>query len=392
MAFIDPVTGMLVATGVGSAVQGIFGARGSNKQQRAAEAALHRQEALARENRQTALDAGERARSDIFTANANAIGALQSTNPEINRLNNLGFELQRQQLNQGFGSAGNTLGSLSELADYADIVANPNAIGRRDVVNGTGLRLNSLLNQQPGLSPYEPQSLSEGFDVDPGYQFRLQQGEEGIERSQAARGGRFGGAALKELERFRQGLASQEFNNFTNRRAQETGLNLQGRGQDLQNLATLGSLANQADARQLQARVSQAGFDQQRDLANQANLLSLAGTGFGATRQQAANQSMLGQLLGGSTLGQYQTEASNTGNLANQLASIYSGQGTTLANIGQNAAGQAVGATNAVIPHMQFPTQFAGGGTQAVGNAINTGVNNLAQLYAYSQFEPRTAA
>lgn len=45
---------------------------------------------------------------------------------------------------------------------------------------------------------------------DPGYQFRLQQGQETLENSAAARGMALSGAALKDLQGYSQGMASQE--------------------------------------------------------------------------------------------------------------------------------------------------------------------------------------
>ena len=45
---------------------------------------------------------------------------------------------------------------------------------------------------------------------DPGYKFRMEQGQEAIMGSAAARGNRLGGGTLKELVKFGQGLASQE--------------------------------------------------------------------------------------------------------------------------------------------------------------------------------------
>lgn len=45
---------------------------------------------------------------------------------------------------------------------------------------------------------------------DPGYQFRLQQGQETLENSAAARGMALSGATLKDLQGYSQGMASQE--------------------------------------------------------------------------------------------------------------------------------------------------------------------------------------
>jgi hypothetical protein len=49
------------------------------------------------------------------------------------------------------------------------------------------------------------------FQSDPGYQFRMDQGQQALERSAAARGGLLSGAALKDTARFSQGLASQDY-------------------------------------------------------------------------------------------------------------------------------------------------------------------------------------
>lgn len=55
------------------------------------------------------------------------------------------------------------------------------------------------------------------FMNDPSYQFRKQQGMDGIESSAAASGGLLSGAALKSLNRYNSDLASQEYGNAFNR-------------------------------------------------------------------------------------------------------------------------------------------------------------------------------
>jgi hypothetical protein len=55
------------------------------------------------------------------------------------------------------------------------------------------------------------------FTKDPGYDFRQQQGQRGVEASAAARGGVLSGAALKGLARYNQDYASGEFQNAYNR-------------------------------------------------------------------------------------------------------------------------------------------------------------------------------
>ena len=52
---------------------------------------------------------------------------------------------------------------------------------------------------------------------DPGYQFRLQQGQQAIERSAAARGGVLSGGTAKALTQYGQDYASNEYGNVYNR-------------------------------------------------------------------------------------------------------------------------------------------------------------------------------
>ena len=49
------------------------------------------------------------------------------------------------------------------------------------------------------------------YQEDPGYKFRLEQGTQGLERSAAARGMAQSGRAIKDLVRFNQGQAAQEY-------------------------------------------------------------------------------------------------------------------------------------------------------------------------------------
>lgn len=55
------------------------------------------------------------------------------------------------------------------------------------------------------------------FNKDPGYQFRMDEGQRGIEAGAAARGGVLNGGTLKALTRYGQDFASGEYNNVYNR-------------------------------------------------------------------------------------------------------------------------------------------------------------------------------
>lgn len=63
-------------------------------------------------------------------------------------------------------------------------------------------------------APYEAQQFK--FEESPSYQFRKQQGMDGIQSQAAARGGLLSGATLKALNNYNSNLASQEYDNAFN--------------------------------------------------------------------------------------------------------------------------------------------------------------------------------
>lgn len=65
-------------------------------------------------------------------------------------------------------------------------------------------------------SKYTPFGMDQ-FKADPGYAFRLSEGQKALERSAAARGGLLSGGTGKALQRFGQELGSQEYTNAFNR-------------------------------------------------------------------------------------------------------------------------------------------------------------------------------
>jgi hypothetical protein len=79
------------------------------------------------------------------------------------------------------------------------------------------------------------------YQEDPGYQFRLQEGQKALERSASARGGVLGGGTLKALSGYSQGMASQEYQNAFERFQSEN----QARYGRLTGLANIGQTATQ---------------------------------------------------------------------------------------------------------------------------------------------------
>lgn len=59
----------------------------------------------------------------------------------------------------------------------------------------------------------DPAATQARLEASPGYQFRLSQGQRSVQNLLASRGGLKSGAAMRALEEFAQGTASQEFGN-----------------------------------------------------------------------------------------------------------------------------------------------------------------------------------
>lgn len=60
---------------------------------------------------------------------------------------------------------------------------------------------------------------AKGFQQTPGYQFRLEEGTNALEKMAAARGLRMGSPTLKAAQRYGEGLAADEYNTYVNRLA-----------------------------------------------------------------------------------------------------------------------------------------------------------------------------
>jgi hypothetical protein len=68
-----------------------------------------------------------------------------------------------------------------------------------------------------GYGKYAQDFGMSDFQADPGYAFRLSQGQQALDRSAAARGGLISGGALKAAQGYGQDMASQEYQNAFNR-------------------------------------------------------------------------------------------------------------------------------------------------------------------------------
>jgi len=138
------------------------------------------------------------------------------------------------------------------------------------------------LPELEAASRYTPFGMDQ-FTQDPGYGFRLAEGQKALDRQAAARGGLISGGALKAAQRFGQEMGSQEYTNAFNRYQTER----QARLNPLQSLAGFG-----------QTSVNQLGQAGQNYATSAGNLM----TGAGAA-QAAGQVGMANALTGG--LGTY---------------------------------------------------------------------------------------
>lgn len=158
------------------------------------------------------------------------------------------------------------------------------------------------------------------WQQDPGYAFRLAEGQRALDRSAAARGGLISGNALKAAERYGQEMGSQEYQNAFNRyyREREAMLN------PLQSLAGVGQTSAQSLGGAAQNTGTNIGNYALTGAANQGNAL-LAG----AAGRSSAYQGI------GTNLGYALSNQNNW----NRLSSMFGGSsgGVTGPSIGSNA-------------------------------------------------------
>lgn len=105
--------------------------------------------------------------------------------------------------------------------------------------------VNALSRLSAGLAPggeFGTKFSDTAWQEDPGYAFRLAEGQKALERSAAARGGLISGNALKAAQRYGQEMGSQEYQNAFNRyyREREAQLN------PIQSLAGVGQTTAQS--------------------------------------------------------------------------------------------------------------------------------------------------
>ena len=237
---------------------------------------------------------------------------------------------------------------------------------------------------------FDPNTLFQEFNAeemeqDPGYAFRLAEGQKAIERSTAARGGLQSGAALKAAAEYGQSMGSQEYQNAFAR----------------SEAAANRFMANKA----FQAQEYGNAFN--RFTTERSNLLaplqSLQGVGQAAAAGQVAAAGNLAsggsqaiQSAGAGASAAYGNYGTAAGNVATQqgagASAAYGGYGSGMSNAyaGSNAARQSAystntaGQINAITGAANARAAGQIGQANAFSNAIGQGIN-LYGMYNQNQ-------
>jgi hypothetical protein len=138
---------------------------------------------------------------------------------------------------QAAGKAANTQAAASDRAADLQYKQYQEDVARQKPFYDVGV---NALPELVAASKYTPFGMDQ-FKADPGYAFRLSEGQKALERSAAARGGLLSGGTGKALQRFGQDYGSQEYTNAFNRYQAER----QARLGPLQSLTGMGQTTAQ---------------------------------------------------------------------------------------------------------------------------------------------------
>jgi len=243
--------------------------------------------------------------------NGQPTGVTPDVNPFPNGIGSIGSTTSGQMLGDpspfGTGGMGN-IGSVAQNASGA-----PGTVARTD--GGTGPDVSApggggfgSLAQGWGQTFSSPTAVTE--QNDPGYQFRLQQGQKALEASAAARGGLLTGGTAKAINDYAQNSASGEYSNVYNRALQNYQTNYNTFTNDQTNLYN--RLASMSGQGQVSAnQLSGAG----QNFANSSGNILMGSAGQqGVDLQNAANARGSG----------YINQANAYGNMANNLGGAMS--------------------------------------------------------------------
>lgn len=193
------------------------------------------------------------------------------------------------------------------------------------------------------------------FEADPGYQFRRDEGQRALERSAAARTGALSSASMKDMDRFSQGLASQEYANFDARRYRDSE---QARSQATQRFGVDSGIAGQfygAESNDLQNRYN-------RRMGYEADLYNRT---YGRSGDMLQANSAVNAQANDARMGNLNAEYGRMMDRNNLLASM-AGQGQTAVSLSNNAGMNAANNISDLYGNM--------GAAQAAGAINNSNI------------------
>lgn len=142
----------------------------------------------------------------------------------------------------------------------------------------------NALAQMQGGAFAQPEAFRFGagdYQADPGYAFRLAEGQKALDRQAAARGGLISGSALKAAQRYGQDMGSQEYGNAYNRALTGYNTNVARSDTGYNRLASMAGLG--------QTATNQAATAGQNYATNAGNLMGQAGQATAAGQLGTGN-------------------------------------------------------------------------------------------------------
>lgn len=182
----DPISAVMGGVGlVGNIVGGILGKKTANK--------------AGDLQQQAGLDAARSITDSVAAANPQIGQAATTAGTGVTTAAGIGAQ-------NALTAAGTAGAGVTAASTQANALLDPYASAGKDASDTLreGLVAGGDFNKAPTMADLQ---------IDPGYAFRVQQGQIGQERSAFARGGGLSGEAAKDLENYRQGSASQEYQN-----------------------------------------------------------------------------------------------------------------------------------------------------------------------------------
>ena len=332
----DPISA--IVGGVASIASGIIGSNAASKaatiQQQAATAAG--QQVINTANQvnpsitNAATTAGTGLTDAATAAGQNAVSAATAAGNQTTTAAQLAGT-QATTAAQAAGTGATT--TAQQGAAGATTAAQQAAAG----VTGAATSANALLNPYAAAGAQASGTLAAGLtpggafnssptmaqlQIDPGYAFRLQQGEKALSSNAAASGSVMGGGAAKALAAFGQSMGSQEYQNAFNRFQTST----QNRYSNLLNVSNSGQNAAGAQGQNTIGAATYGGNIQENAAQYGGNLNENASQFAGNQNVQATEFAGSQNVAGAEYAGTANTQASQYAGTAAQNAAAQGGQ------------------------------------------------------------------